>query len=145
MMHEGKIHVSVTRARAFFESNPAAELSHEDFRQRFGFTSADCARQGLYMLHLEGVAQGVQMVRSCAHAKPADEDRQAPFRAELAVLSARQIEVLCAVAKGLTASEIAAQMGLSKHTVDVHRQTALERLDCTLPEAVVTLAHAGYV
>ena len=43
-------------------------------------------------------------------------------------LTARQIEILCLLAKGLASKQIAYKLGLSSKTVDVHRSRMMERL-----------------
>jgi DNA-binding NarL/FixJ family response regulator len=70
---------------------------------------------------------------------------QQVFRDELAVLQPRQLEILVAVCKGCTSEMIAEQMGVSINTVMWHRKVTLQKLQCTLPEAIVSAAKAGYV
>lgn len=48
--------------------------------------------------------------------------------AEAATLTARQTEVLCLVAKGLTSKEVARDLNLSIKTVETHRAQIMERL-----------------
>ena len=43
-------------------------------------------------------------------------------------LTARQVQILTLIARGKSAKEIAAQLGLSPKTVDVHRGRIMERL-----------------
>lgn len=44
-------------------------------------------------------------------------------------LSARELEVLCLFAEGLTAKEIALQLQISKRTVEVHKAKVFKKLD----------------
>jgi DNA-binding CsgD family transcriptional regulator len=46
----------------------------------------------------------------------------------VALLSARQIECLLRISRGETSAEIAAALGLSRHTVDHYIGTACDRL-----------------
>ena len=50
-------------------------------------------------------------------------------RAGLESLSDRQIEVLRLIAEGLTTSDIATRLGLSRKTVETHRTKLMARLD----------------
>lgn len=49
--------------------------------------------------------------------------------AKQALLTARQTEVLCLVARGLSSKEIARDLGLSIKTVETHRTQIMDRLD----------------
>ena len=73
------------------------------------------------------------------------EDKQQVFRDELAVLQPRQLEILVSVCKGYTSEMIAEQMEIKFNTVVWHRKVTLQKLKCTLPEAIVTATKAGYV
>jgi DNA-binding NarL/FixJ family response regulator len=53
---------------------------------------------------------------------------QQPARTAFDDLTERQLEVLTRIAKGLSAKEIAWELGLSPKTVDVHRARVMERL-----------------
>jgi DNA-binding NarL/FixJ family response regulator len=75
------------------------------------------------------------------------EDRRnenAPARAMNAGLTARQMEIIQAMARGLTNKEIAGQLYLSPRTVDMHVGHILERMACrTRTEAVKKAAELG--
>ena len=72
-----------------------------------------------------------------------------PTRQELdrlAMLSTRELEVLRAVAQGRSASAIAADLGVTTHTVNTHRRRAMRKLDVVQQvQAVGLLARAGAV
>lgn len=67
-------------------------------------------------------------------------------RAERAGLTARQLQVLAEVARGLTDKEVARALSLSPRTVEMHVARALAALDCrSRTEAVRRLVELGMV
>jgi DNA-binding CsgD family transcriptional regulator len=133
---------SLTRAREWFRANPGAALTYPELIERFGFSNEACAQQGVYMLHLEGVAESVRVVRAC-NTKPAPS--QQDIVDELSVLTARQVQVLVHTAKGFSSAETARMLGISLETVYTHREGLLGRLKCSMEEAIVLAAKAGWV
>jgi DNA-binding CsgD family transcriptional regulator len=68
----------------------------------------------------------------------------APASPAMCELTAREREVLQAVADGLTNREIAAQLWISAHTVRTHLQHIFEKLDVrTRTEAAALLRNTG--
>lgn len=64
---------------------------------------------------------------------------------ELAVLTPREREVLTLHCKGLSAQEIGVELAISFKTAEAHKAHIRERLEMTLPEAIVLAARAGWV
>lgn len=60
----------------------------------------------------------------------AQRTRRGELQRRLAALSARERQIAGLVARGLTSSEIAAELAISVRTVEVHRSRALEHLEC---------------
>ena len=64
--------------------------------------------------------------------------------ARLSKLSGRELEVLHLIARGQSASRIAATLGITSHTVETHRRRAMRKLDTAQQsQAVALLARAG--
>ena len=57
-------------------------------------------------------------------------------------LTARQIEVACLLADGLTYAQIAARLALSEHAVHEHVRHIYERLDCGRSRLIAALIRA---
>jgi pimeloyl-ACP methyl ester carboxylesterase len=75
-----------------------------------------------------------------------DEEAGARARSQAKALTPRQLEVLRAVARGLTDKEIASELSLSPRTVEMHVARALAALDCAnRAEAVRKAAALGYL
>jgi DNA-binding NarL/FixJ family response regulator len=61
-------------------------------------------------------------------------------------LTDRELEVLSLMAQGLLSKEIAARLGVSKHTIDNHRKNILTKLEAdNAIEAINTARAAGLV
>lgn len=64
----------------------------------------------------------------------------------IAQLTAREVEVLALIARGLTDKEIASMLGISFHTVHKHVQQAIEGLCARNRAEAVHQAHLrGYI
>ncbi|MEP2024647.1 MAG: response regulator transcription factor [Reichenbachiella sp.] len=62
------------------------------------------------------------------------------------ILSAREIEVLEYVVKGLTTNQIAEKLHVSTHTINSHRKNMLKKLELTSPvELIVYAVKSGLV
>ena len=73
-------------------------------------------------------------------------EQQEPIRGSHTRLSARELEVLTLLARGLDADAIAARLVLSGHTVRNHLRNAMAKLDAhTRLEAVTTAARRGLI
>lgn len=74
----------------------------------------------------------------------ADGDRR--WRLAVAALTARELEVLRAVARGASNADVAAGLGLSTTTVKAHVHALLGKLDCSARSQLVMVAYeAGIV
>ena len=96
-------------------------------------------------LVVEGVERPIRLVVLAAerHLDPAVREPRAP---DLARLSSREREVLALVAAGLSNVGIAAELGLSEHTVKRHVANILTKLDLPTRAAAAALLarqHAG--
>ena len=94
---------------------------------------------------VEGVERPIRLVVLAAerHLDPAVREPRAP---DLARLSSREREVLALVAEGLSNVGIAAELGLSEHTVKRHVANILTKLDLPTRAAAAALLasqHAG--
>ncbi len=58
-------------------------------------------------------------------------------------LTARQVEVACLLADGLTYAQIAARLALSEHTVHEHVRHIYERLGCGRGRLIAALVRSG--
>jgi DNA-binding NarL/FixJ family response regulator len=74
---------------------------------------------------------------------PLDEIR-AMAEAELACLTAAEVEVLVRIAKGYSTKEIAFQLHRSPKTIEQQRYTLTTRLGMTFVEAAVLAGKAGW-
>lgn len=52
-----------------------------------------------------------------------------PFKTSLILVSAREVEVLQLISRGLTVKEIAALLHLSTHTIISHKKNLIEKFD----------------
>lgn len=68
-----------------------------------------------------------------------------PFRAsEIRELTDRERQVLERFARGMTGTQIAADLGISRHTVSVYRRSLLRKFGTpTIALAAVQAAHRG--
>lgn len=81
-------------------------------------------------------------LQSRAQAGSRERDRAAEAR--LAVLSPREMEVLCHMVAGLQNKAIGLALGISPRTVEIHRANVMEKLACrSLAEAVRLGLEAG--
>ena len=85
-----------------------------------------------------------QPILAATRAKAPAQPRDAPAEAE--VLTARELEVVAAMADGASNKAIARRLGISFHTVKFHVASVLEKLDAdTRTEAVAEAARRGLV
>ena len=62
------------------------------------------------------------------------------------VLTKREIEVVRAIARGLSTKEIARQLFISENTVETHRQNIFEKLDVrNMAGLIIKAIAAGYI
>ena len=86
-----------------------------------------------------------RLVRRVADCQRLDEARRAAaavegeVRRRLAKLTPRETEILPMLVAGRAAKQIAAELGISPKTADVHRGRILQKMDC---EGVVELVHS---
>ena len=74
-----------------------------------------------------------------ARSAPAGDDRQAQ-RARVALLTARETDVLRGIADGLSNKEIAARYGISPRTVESHRESLMRKLEIRSVAGLTKLA-----
>lgn len=60
-------------------------------------------------------------------------------------LSARELEIIRLIAKGDNSKEIGEKLHISRHTVDTHRRTILEKTNCTNAAELISYAIKGGV
>ena len=86
-----------------------------------------------------------QLVRRVADCQRLDEARRAAaavegeVRRRLAKLTPRETEIMPMLVAGRAVKQIAAELGISPKTADVHRGRILQKMDC---DGVVELVHA---
>lgn len=98
--------------------------------------AVDALKRGLCVLP--------QPLLAATPAKPRAQPRDAPAEAE--ALTARELEVVAAMADGASNKAIARRLGISFHTVKFHVASVLEKLDAdTRTEAVAEAARRGLV
>lgn len=85
----------------------------------------------------------VSMVFEREEARLKGEAQRREETSKLSRLTAREREVLDRVAEGLHAKEIAARMGISPRTVEVHKARIMEKLDARNVAELVRLAVRG--
>ncbi len=91
---------------------------------------------------LDAIARAIAEARPGSGRRPASDAASA----RIARLSAREREVLTALAEGLSNKLIAHRLGISARTVEVHRARMMDRLEVrSLGEAVRIAAAAGLV
>ena len=62
------------------------------------------------------------------------------------VLTKREIEVVRAIARGLSTKEIARQLFISENTVETHRQNIFEKMDVrNMAGLIIKAIAAGYI
>jgi len=88
-----------------------------------------------------------QLLAALLHAEPLlGESNSTQANDGNAQLTARELEVLTAMADGATNKAIARRLGISFHTVKFHVAAILEKLDAdTRTEAVMKAAQLGIV
>jgi len=87
------------------------------------------AGSGELIAALRAVVAGyADMSPAVAEAMVRGADAEAGDAPATMVLGAREREVLCLVADGLRSAQIAARLGISSHTVDVHRRNIRHKL-----------------
>ena len=89
----------------------------------------NAAGNGKLIAALRAVVAGyADMSPAVAAAMARSADAQVGDAPTTMVLGAREREVLCLVADGLRSAQIAARLGISAHTVDVHRRNIRRKL-----------------
>jgi len=140
---------------AFARSDLALDLARCDLRAGLALLAADeraAAIESLRRAHRQAKALGARPLlaeieaRLAAVGSHATEDRRrdAPGRESRAGLTRRQQEVAECLARGLTNKEIAAELGLSTRTIDMHVAHVFDRLNCrSRAEAARRLVELG--
>jgi DNA-binding NarL/FixJ family response regulator len=97
---------------------------------------------------------GIDQIVACVHSHARKNIHLSPTikqiiehqesEGQLSGLTARELEILSLIAKGLNVSQIAEHLGLSRHTVLVHRKNMLAKSNhCTFAELVAKALNAG--
>lgn len=97
---------------------------------------------------LHGVARGETWLPRAALTEILDaltttEEAREQLSTALSVLSAREVDILCCLAHGMTRQEIAERYILSTHTVRTHINNLLRKLNVHSTLAAVSLAREG--
>lgn len=72
--------------------------------------------------------------------EPSETERPADLGARLSLLTRRERQVLSLAAKGHTTRQIAARLGLSQKTIDVHRGHIMMKMRARRMAEVIRLA-----
>jgi FixJ family two-component response regulator len=94
-------------------------------------------------LCLEEVLKNLEIVRSYGRQRIAFAVREVHAKAAIQKLTRREKEVLVALIGGLRNWQIAAELGISKRTVDIHRANVLKKLETAGGSGVSIGVYAG--
>ncbi|MEZ4807391.1 MAG: response regulator transcription factor [Flavobacteriales bacterium] len=111
-----------------------------------GYLVKNCGKEEL-LLAIRGVHAGRKHFSSSLAEALLSARKETASRSDvLASLSERELEVLAALAEGLTNKEIGERLFISPRTVDTHRTNLMKKLDCHNVVGLVRLAiKAGLV
>ncbi|MEM6361266.1 MAG: response regulator transcription factor [Bacteroidota bacterium] len=105
-----------------------------------GYLTKDCTSEEI-LSAVEMISKGNRfycnkVLELLTHVEGNDPDDCVPTN-----LSAREVEILKLIAKGLSTAKIADQLHISIHTVNSHRKNILKKLKLTSPTQLVAYAH----
>ncbi|MBU6366865.1 MAG: response regulator transcription factor [Gemmatimonadetes bacterium] len=83
-------------------------------------------RAAIHAVHAGGAFFSPAVMRRLTASPPASEDAPA---AQLRALTPRERDVLARIAAGLTNKAIAAELGISRRTVEAHRESLMRKLE----------------